>query len=102
MKAVINGKLYNTETAKYIGSFSSGIPRNLDAYEESLYRTRKGEFFIAGSGGPYSKYSRSIGQNEIAGGSKITPMTVGEAQKWAEEYLSAEEYIEAFGMPEEA
>lgn len=102
MKAVINGKLYNTETAKYIGSFSSGIPHDFEAYEESLYRTRKGEFFIAGSGGPMSKYGRSVGRNEIAGGSKITPLTVKEAQKWAEEYLSAEEYIEAFGMPEEA
>jgi len=100
MKAVINGKLYNTETAKYIGSFTSGLL--YDACEESLYRTRKGEFFIAGSGGPMSKYSRSVSRNEIAGGSKITPLTVKEAQKWAEEYLSAEEYIEAFGMPEEA
>ena len=49
-----------------------------------------------------SKYGRSVGRNEIAGGSGITPLTEREAQKWAEEYLSAEEYIEAFGMPEEA
>lgn len=52
MKARINGKTYNTETADYVCAWDNGRPRNDLHYEEVyLYRKRTGEFFIEGEGG---------------------------------------------------
>ena len=39
--------------------------------------------------------------NTWSGGDKFTPLTEMEAMKWAERYLSAEEYCDIFGEPEE-
>ncbi len=48
-----------------------------------------------------TKYNRKTGQNEWSGGEEIIPLTVGEAQEWAERYLDADEYEEIFGEVEE-
>ena len=34
-------------------------------------------------------------------GQQIIPLTYDEARDWAEEHLNADEYAEAFGMPDE-
>ena len=102
MKKVINGKMYNTETAKLIGSASNGGNwRDFNHYEESMYLKKTGEFFIAGEGGPMTKYSVQIEQNSWSGGSAITPLTYTEAREWAEENLTADEYEAIFGKVEE-
>ena len=46
MKKVINGKMYNTETATLIKRISEGTYGNWDYADEELYRKRNGEFFI--------------------------------------------------------
>jgi hypothetical protein len=101
MKKIINGKLYNTSTATLIGSAGYGYPGDFSHWREELYRKKTGEFFLYGEGGPMSKYSRKIGQNEWSGGEKIHPLTLKEAQKWAEEHLDIEEYEQVFGVVEE-
>ena len=43
---IINGKLYNTETATYVGGYSNGLSINdFNYYDEELYRKRTGEYF---------------------------------------------------------
>ena len=101
MKKIINGKLYDTSTATLMGSASYSYPGNFSYWREELYRKKTGEFFLYGEGGPMSKYSRKIGQNEWSGGEKIHPLTLREAQKWVEEHLDAEEYEQVFGLVEE-
>ena len=102
MKKIINGKLYNTETAVTLGSYTSeGAARDFGYFEETLYRKKTGEMFLYGEGGPMSHYSVSCGQNSWSGGEKIIPLTDGEARKWAEQHLSADEYIVIFGDVEE-
>ena len=54
-----------------------------------------------GKGGAMSKYSHRIGQNEWSGGEEIIPLTVEEAQEWAERYLDADEYQQLFGEVKE-
>ena len=100
MKKVINGKLYNTDTATPLASRCEhhGDFRSVD---ESLYRTKKGSYFLAGSGGPMSKYAVAC-DNGWSGGSDIIPITEEEARGWAERYCDADEYAAVFGMPEEA
>lgn len=45
MKQVINGKLYNTETAQEICSCQYGYPRDFDYVLEELYRKKMENFF---------------------------------------------------------
>lgn len=98
MKKIINGKLYNTETAKEIANWSDGLSfRDFTHVEEILYQKRTGEFFIHGAGGPASRYAVSAGQNSWAGGEKIIPLTWEAARDWAEEHLDADEYESIFG-----
>lgn len=101
MKKVISGALYDTETAKLLGNYSYSNPGDFGHWKEALYRTKSGKYFLHGSGGPMTKYAVSIGLNEWSGGEKIIPLDLESAQKWAEERLDGDEYIRAFGEPEE-
>ena len=102
MRKVINGRTYNTETSKKIGSWDNGIYGNdFRSCEENLYKNTKGAYFLVGSGGPLSKYSVSHGNN-TSGSTEIIPMAEEEAQAWAEERLTGEEVEAEFGAQEEA
>ncbi|MDE6675529.1 MAG: hypothetical protein K2K19_12100, partial [Acetatifactor sp.] len=62
MKQIINGKMYDTETAQEIGCGCNGMScDDLWFVEETLYRKKNGEFFLDGRGGPLSRYSRPNG-----------------------------------------
>ena len=101
MKKIINGKLYNTDTAKRLGEWVNDITDNLHWVSETLYQKQRGEFFLHGEGGPSSKYAESIGQGSWSSGEKIIPLSYDAAQAWAEEYLDANAYQAAFGPVEE-
>ena len=101
MKKVIGGALYDTETAKLLGEDSYSNPGDFQYWVETLYRTKSGKYFLHGEGGAMTKYAVSVGQNEWCGGEKIIPLDLDSAQKWAEEHLDGDEYIRAFGEPEE-
>lgn len=103
MRRIINGRTYNTETSRQIGTWGNDYPVNdFKFYEETLYKNTKGAYFLYGEGGPMSKYAKPAGQNSWTGGTDLVPMTAEEAQAWAEEHLSAAEYEAEFGVQEEA
>ena len=98
MKKIINGKMYNTDTAKELAGWSSpGGWGDFSHYEETLYQKRTGEFFLFGEGGPMTRYAESAGQNQWRGGSKIIPLAWEDAREWAENKLDADGYEEIFG-----
>ena len=102
MRKVIKGRTYNTETSKQIGSWDNGIyGSDFKSCQEDLYKNTKGAYFLVGEGGPLSKYSVSRG-NETSGSTELIPMTATEAQEWAEDHLTVEEYEAEFGVQEEA
>ena len=101
MKKIISGKMYDTDTARQIGIDGYGDGRDFSSWTETLYQKRTGEFFLHGEGGPMSRYSRSIGQNQWTGGEQIIPISYENARKWAEEHLDAENYEAVFGIPSE-
>jgi len=90
MEKIINGKQYNTRTAKFVGQTSQGIAGGLNYWWEELYKKRTGEFFLQGYGGPMSKY------NECEYGHEIRPLSLKEAKKWVEKHLDSEMYKEIF------
>lgn len=91
MKKVIEGKLYNTETAERFGHFWNGRSYNdFDCRDETLYRTKKMNYFLHRNNGCR------------AGGIDIVPMCLAEAMEWMEANEDADAYIKAFGEPEEA
>ncbi len=102
MKKIISGKVYDTDTAKNLGSWcNAGSWRDFHHMEETLYRKKTGEFFLHGEGGPMTKYAIAEGQNSWRGGSRIMPMSFSEAREWAEEHLDADEYEAIFGAVSE-
>ncbi len=101
MKKIINGKKYDTDTAKFLGYAGYSHPGDFSFWLERLYQKKTGEFFLHGIGGAMSKYAHRTGLNEWSGGEKIIPLTREEAQKWAEKNLDVEEFKELFGEVEE-
>lgn len=101
MKKIVNGKLYDTDTAKEVGCYSNGYGTGDFQYcYESLYRKRTGEYFLYGRGGARSKYSERCG-NGWSEGWMIIPYTEEEAKEWAVENMDADDYMELFGTVEE-
>jgi len=101
MKKIINGRKYDTETATRVGHYWNGLSdRDFRNVEEALYQKKTGEFFLAGNGGPMSKYAQPCG-DMTSGGKDIIPQTQEEAKMWSEEHLDAEEYEAIFGPTEE-
>ncbi|MCL2099128.1 MAG: hypothetical protein FWH24_01655 [Oscillospiraceae bacterium] len=75
MKKVIKRKIYDTDTAKqlafkYVGEFGEAC-----GYEERLYITKRGLYFIFGCGGSDSPYSEPT----------IKPITKEHADEWETE-----------------
>lgn len=101
MKKIIDGRKYDTETAKYLGSSTYSNPSNNHYRHEELYRKKNGEYFLYGEGGSSSVYASQLDVNFWGSGEAIIPMTDDEARKWAEKELSVDEYEEIFGEVEE-
>ncbi len=93
MSRVINGKRYDTNTAKSIGyNYKTMFYPDEVVYEELFLKTT-GEFFL------YSKYVMANNWNfgGCSNRENIFPLTYDEALEWAEKYADADSYIEAFG-----
>ena len=101
MNKIINGKLYDTETAKKVGCYDNGYDcENFHYFYEALYLKKTGEWFLYGEGGPMSDYSEPYGSGWM-GIRKIMPYTEAEAKRWAARHLNADKYMEHFGKVDE-
>lgn len=99
MKQIINGKLYNTETATFLGDYGTYC-FNDSYYYEKLYATSKGTYFVHGKGGALSHYGIYVG-NGLTGSERLKVLSESEAKEWAEQYLSPDKYTKIFGEIEE-
>lgn len=101
MKAIINGKRFDTDKAILVGTASIDGNISVDNFsywEAGLYKTpRSGAFFLAGEGGAMTRWATPISNNGRSGGSGIIPLDRSEAQEWAERYLPAAVVEEHFG-----
>jgi hypothetical protein len=101
MKKIINGKRYDTDTAKVIAEHEEGYVGDLEYYRETLHRKRSGEYFLHGFGHAASRYAENLGEGRWGAGECITPLSYDEARKWAENALDADAYEAEFGVVED-
>lgn len=101
MKQIINGKLYDTSTAKRIGELTSEYDKeDFRFFYETLYQKKTGEFFLFCLGLAESKYAKKTPQGKIQG-IKVKPLSHEQAQTWSLKNLNADQFMENFGEVEE-
>ena len=102
MKKIINGKMYNTETAEEINDWeNTPYNSNYIYFREYLYRKKTGEFFLYGYGNASSPYCEETADRMRSPGEKIVPISEEHAKTWVEEHCCVDTYIELFGDVEE-
>ena len=101
MIKIIGGKRYDTSTASRIAQHAEGSPKEPTYCIEVLYRKRGGEYFLHGSGGASSRYSRAEGNSGWAASERIMPLSYDEASKWAMTHMEKAAYDREFGTPPE-
>ena len=58
MQKTIANVVYDTETAELLGKVTVGEFGDPAGYEESLFKTPEGKFFLYTNGGPESPYTK--------------------------------------------
>ena len=75
MQKIICKKVYDTAIASLVKKVTYGNFGDADGYEESLYMTPEGNYFLYTNGGSESKYTKE----------DITRKSKAAAEKWLEE-----------------
>lgn len=97
MKKIIDGKRYNTQTAKQVAGWSNDLGySDFDHIEEALYHTKNGNWFLYGRGGPKTKYFRFAPGGNKSSGEDIIPLYPNEALMWLEKHEFTDELEEWF------
>lgn len=97
IRRVIEGKVYDTDTAQHVMHVSSPNHGGSSTWENTdLYRTSKGRWFLAGEGGGSTRWRRQQGSNAYVDGEGIKPLTEAEAKTLLEQDADIYEiYFEA-------
>ena len=96
MKRVLTGMIYDTEKAIKICHIFEGNRGDFSHIDADLYRTKRSKaFFLAGYGGPLTRFSSKTEDGSTMGDEKIIPIETHEALLFAEKY-STPEVIEKF------
>lgn len=98
MKKIISGKIYDTETADLIHEWWNG--RSISDFNhrsKSLYRTKKGTWFIHHIGGAMTDMQIPAGSNSFTGSESIEPVTEEEVIEFLETHDGDEKLMELFG-----
>lgn len=99
MKAIVNGRIYNTDTADVVCDVSYGWSgSDLNWHETILYRTKNGAFFLAGKGGPRSMWAQRHG-GASSNGSGLRVIDFDEARARMEAAGCPEHVYDGLGLP---
>ena len=99
MKKIIDGKIYNTETAECLCDVGNNLGSSDFSHNRSeLFVTKKGAFFVAGGGGPLSRWAVSVGNNSTGGSVGIYLVTRDEARAFLENDDAGEELFARLGF----
>lgn len=101
MKKIISGKVYDTEKAQLIAEVHHDNINDADgkSLKQWFYRKKTGEFFVHVEGTALEL--QNIFQYGYKPNAGIYTLTYEQAQQWAEKELTAEQWEEIFGDPED-
>ena len=85
MQAIVDGRKYDTTTAEKIVSWDNGEHDPMKEYEETLYKTARGNFFVLKAGGAQSPAAVSLPGNARGMGAKIVPIAQFQLGDWMRE-----------------
>jgi len=98
MRKVIMGRVYDTEKATEVAYWSNGLSRSdFNNLSKSLYRTSKGNWFVAGEGGAFTEFSQAVDSNSQTGGEGLYPVDEEDAMRLLEQWGETEALEEYFG-----
>lgn len=100
MIKIINGKTYNTDTAKKVEVYQYSHQTDFGYVYEGLYLTKKGQWFLHYVGGPMSQYGKTVGNNQRGWGEGIRLLDEAEVKEWMEQHADAETYQTYFECEE--
>jgi len=96
VRQVIEGKLYDTETAELIHDWFNGrYVSDFKYREKTLYRTKKGAYFIHHVGGAMTDMAVPVG-NGMGGSEAIEPIDETTAIRFLESHGGSEKILELF------
>lgn len=102
MQRVIDGKKYDIDKATLVAeATASCYPNDFHYWEEKLFRTAKGAWFLHGEGGGLTRWSQQYGDGR-GSGEDILAMSSEEALEWCENNRIEPEDIEKYFELEEA
>jgi hypothetical protein len=92
MRQVIDGRIYDTDKAESIWDRRHLGPSDSHYLEEAIYRTPRGRWFLAGKGGPMSKYAEFSWKKNPhrQSGSGIKTLSKDAALAWMETHAPAD------------
>ncbi len=100
MRKIIAGLAYDTDKAELVHDWSNSYPSSdFQSYEEALYKTSSGRWFLKYDGGALSKYSVPISGGK-QGSSGITVLSEEEAREWLESHAPADVFESHFEAKE--
>ena len=91
MKKVINGKMYDTDTARRVAEIDhGGLTNDLDYWSITIYRKKNKEFFL---------WNYVSVRDASCNGAKdtIKPLSDSAAKQWIEKNASGDVYVAEFG-----
>ena len=98
MRKIINGFLYDTDTADLITVSTVSDEYGSWYVSESLYKKKKGEYFLYrsmyGDGDAEDIYYWVLSH-------QFSPLTEKQAKDWMEKNADTDTYMKEFGLPEE-
>lgn len=85
MKKIINGRTFNTETATHVCDLPCTANRgDFHWHETALYRSPRGQFFVAGRGGARSVWAQPLCGGGAGAGDGLRLVTDDEAREHME------------------
>ncbi len=82
MKKIINAKLYDTATAEKLAEKWNGLnTSDVRNFRETLFKTKKGSYFLYGEGGAATRWAKKNG-NSLDAGRNIIQMDKWKAMEW--------------------
>lgn len=97
MRQVIDGKLYDTETAEQLHDWDNGrFGNDFRRRSKTLYRTSKGGLFLHHDGGPMTDMAVSVGSSGYGGSESIEPISERDAIRFLESHGGTDVLLERF------